>query len=179
MKKSLTQLLIIAIIFVIAICATCFFEIEILKDIAREVSKNKNDIEKDYIGDDIGPLLDDIKSEFSHMKNSIDMSITLAFTIGIPNAILITVALLQLIARFLYSENSNNKSCLNFTLTSMILTVILSFLWIYNILEFNIFISYIPLVLNLICMILFIIEYKKIKKFYEMTAIKTEVIEEK
>jgi len=165
MKKSLTQLLIILVISIIITIGFCYLSMEYTKVQLNETSKTNELMDSPGGGWFILPAL---------MADGISMAITVFFIYSIPVIISIITVVLQVIARFIYVENSKNKSSKVLTCISLAFQILLC---VYLLVMQNNILLILAAGVNIISIIIFIIELRKMKKIN--TEIKAEVVVEK
>ncbi len=164
MKKNLTKLTIISIVCGIVSIMLCYFTIKYISSPSFEESYEEVVNE---IGDDsgVGKLIGIPIAGVAKLG----IVILGVFILLIPSAIIFIIILLQIIARLMQIGNEKkwkNTTSKILTYISMVIQIFLSIIllfYIFSNLKVNKVLLIIAFIINVICIITFIIELKKIR----------------
>ncbi len=162
MKKSLIKLAIISIICGIISIMICYFSIKYAPSFGQVYDEVVNELESDSgVGELIGLPISAV--------TEMGIIIVYGFILLIPSAILFIITILQIIVGLI--QIGNEKSWKNttskiLTYISMAIQIFLSIIllfYIFSNLKANKILLMIAFIINIICIITFIIELKKMK----------------
>ena len=162
MKKNLTKLAIISIVCGIVLIMLCYFSIKYTPSFGQVYDEVVNELGSDSgVGELIGLPISAV--------TEMGIVIVYGFILLIPSAMIFIIILLQIIARLMQLGNEKNwKNITSKILTyiSMVIQIFLSIIllfYIFSNLKVNKILLMIAFIINVICIITFIIELKKIR----------------